>query len=619
MEGQRTRRAALVLGIAAVMALHADVDPTARAQGSWYVTTAGSDDNACSSPAAPCATLAGALNKPGFAAVDTVYVAMGTYTGTVGEVALIDKSASISGGWDDTFTQQNGLSTIDGQERQRGITINGAVTVTLQRLLIQNGSADWGGGILNQSGTLTVDGCQLNTNHGGRGGAIWNEGGTLTVTNSALIENSAGGPGGGLYNNMGHSTLCNVTFSGNSAWVGGGIFNSNHGRVVLNQCTFHNNTVANYSGAAIDMDSGNVVLRGSIVAQQHKPGESACQGEIQSAGHNLIQSWQACPVGATTGDIGNVDARLFSLMGTPAHHPLLRDSPAIDRGDPAGCLDYFGSPVSVDQRGQPRPVDGDGDGAAICDMGAYEYDPASAVQELWLSLVARDHCPPIVDHFDNLASGWPVGEDPWLRTEYLEGQYRIFTKQSGYLYLFGSPSCRRRNYVVEIKARWWERPGDSYGLIFGLSNDWSQYYLFYVSSDLQAYALLRRDSSGFTVLQTLTEHPMIAYENVLRVTRRGPNITLEINGTQLGTWSDGSISGLTRVGIYVIPYDDRPICDARFDDFSVASLQSSTIPVTAAAATGQTNGLPGGWAAVLDRLPPEEMRRANGDPWPQER
>jgi len=121
------------------------------------------------------------------------------------------------------------------------------------------------------------------------------------------------------------------------------------------------------------------------------------------------------------------------------------------------------------------------------------------------------------------------------------------------------------------------------------------------------------------VLQTLTEHPMIAYENVLRVTRRGPNITLEINGTQLGTWSDGSISGLTRVGIYVIPYDDRPICDARFDDFSVASLQSSTIPVTAAAATGQTNGLPGGWAAVLDRLPPEEMRRANGDPWPQER
>jgi len=613
---QRTRIVALVLGMAILLARHAKVDPTARAQGPWYVTTAGSDDNACSSPAAPCATPAGALHKPGFVAGDTLYIATGAYTGSGDEVVSIDKSATISGGWDDVFAQQTGLATIDGQDRQRGITIHSAVSVTLEHLLIQNGSADWGGGIFNQGGILTVNACQLSNNRAARGGAIMNESGTLTVTSSALINNSASGPGGGIYNNIGQSTLHNVTVSGNSAWVGGGIFNYNHGQVILNHCTLANNTVANYSAAAIYSDSGIMVLRGNIVAQQHKPGESACQGPIQSTGYNLIQSWQACPIGATTGDIGNVDPRLFSLMGMPAHHPLLHDSPAVDRGDPAGCLDNSGSPVTADQRGLPRPVDGNGDGTAICDIGAYEYDPASAVQELWLSLAARDHCPPMTDRFDNPVSGWPVGEDPWVRTEYLEGQYRVLTKQSGYLYLFNSPSCPRRNYVVEIKARWWERPGDSYGLIFGLSSDWSHYYLFYVSSDLRAYALLRRDPSGFTVLQTLTESPAIAYENMLRVTRQGSNITLAINGTQVGTWSDGSISGLTGVGVYVLPYENLPVCEARFDDFSVASLQTIAGADTTAAGPGQAEGLPGTSATVLDRLPPRQKGFAGGAPRP---
>ena len=40
-------------------------------------------------------------------------------------------------------------------------------------------------------------------------------------------------------------------------------------------------------------------------------------------------------------------------------------SPAIDAGDPAAC-------PAVDIRGKSRPTDGNGDGAAACDIGAYE-------------------------------------------------------------------------------------------------------------------------------------------------------------------------------------------------------------------------------------------------------
>ena len=39
------------------------------------------------------------------------------------------------------------------------------------------------------------------------------------------------------------------------------------------------------------------------------------------------------------------------------------------------CLDANGDPLLTDQRGQPRPVDGNGDGTAACDIGAFEFFP----------------------------------------------------------------------------------------------------------------------------------------------------------------------------------------------------------------------------------------------------
>jgi hypothetical protein len=54
---------------------------------------------------------------------------------------------------------------------------------------------------------------------------------------------------------------------------------------------------------------------------------------------------------------------------------LLAGSPAIDAGNPAGCLDQTGLPLTTDPRGFIRPVDGDGNSVSVCDMGAYEDNP----------------------------------------------------------------------------------------------------------------------------------------------------------------------------------------------------------------------------------------------------
>ena len=73
-----------------------------RAAGPWYVTPGGDDGNDCLSPGAPCATINGAIGKA--TSGDTIYVASGTYTGTGDGVVLLDKDATLSGGWDEAFT-----------------------------------------------------------------------------------------------------------------------------------------------------------------------------------------------------------------------------------------------------------------------------------------------------------------------------------------------------------------------------------------------------------------------------------------------------------------------------------------------------------------------------------
>jgi hypothetical protein len=60
-------------------------------------------------------------------------------------------------------------------------------------------------------------------------------------------------------------------------------------------------------------------------------------------------------------------------------HRLLRGSPAIDKGDNSGR-------PTTDQRGVLRPVDGDGDSIATCDIGAYEAD----TKYVYLPLVVKD-------------------------------------------------------------------------------------------------------------------------------------------------------------------------------------------------------------------------------------
>ncbi len=428
------RRMAVVVVLVALVALgHAS--NVYAATTTLYVSPTGLDANPCTSSLA-CKTIRHAISIAANGSTIRIAAGHYYENLTIGtsEGAFLVRLTLEGDGTSNTIIDGSGRGTvitvatlasvtISGVAIENGRAQNGGGITNHGILLLQKSlvSKNTGGGIFN-TGRLTVMDSSVKRNSTlGSGGGVLNIG-TLTVIRSTIAGNTAGTLGGGIVNTR-ILTVRQSTIADNRAGTyGGGIDTESDSPVILVNSTIAENS-SNLDGGGIvaaglsDLGAGvslynvtialneantgligasggglavyhpsfvvlhNTILSSNLVARKGFPYISFNDCEVKafssifSFGYNLVSTTSGCAYFNGTGDQLGKAALLGPLQGNggPTQTMALQlGSPAIDNGNPTGCKDQLGNLLTNDQRGDPRPHEGDGDGDNRCDIGAYE-------------------------------------------------------------------------------------------------------------------------------------------------------------------------------------------------------------------------------------------------------
>jgi len=230
-----------------------------------------------------------------------------------------------------------------------------------------------------------------NANGGDGGGGLVLLGGSPQIMNNTIIGNDAGDPlvsqgGGILMTNDTNATIVQNVIVNNAAGQGGGIFFA----AGFSGSTFINNTiVANSSGQG----QGSAVYPSGATPETHfinnlligSPAQNAvfCDNGTLPSTTPIFENNDAFSLNASAfegscngqaGFSGNISLAPSFVDAALTNFRLLAGSPGIDVG-----LNSAPDLPATDLDGLPRIVDGSGKKTFIIDMGAYEFQPVTAL------------------------------------------------------------------------------------------------------------------------------------------------------------------------------------------------------------------------------------------------
>ncbi|UCF26844.1 MAG: PD40 domain-containing protein, partial [Chloroflexota bacterium] len=207
-----------------------------------------------------------------------------------------------------------------------------------------------------------------------------------------------------------------------------------------------------------------------------------------------------------------------------------------------------------------------------------ESKPACRIST-FLPYISRNFCGVLYqDDFSNPESGWPQGQDVDSGYQYIQGEYNITVKNANWS-AAASPGFQAEDYVVSVDVRNAGNVYGTYGIVFGLAENWSRLYTFEI--DPEGYFGIWRfnDSEGWNLLYVDSSPYINIAEGInhLKVKRDGAIIEVHANGRLLTTITDGSFLGLSSSGLIATTYDQENL-NVFYDNFTVSSATCGGAP-----------------------------------------
>lgn len=325
---------------------------------------------------------------------------------TIDDSLLSGNTASAAGGgvYNEGGTLTITDSTFSGNTAESAIfnggggvcSRDGALTIT-DSTFSGNTAVYSDGGVFSVRNIVNITGSTFSGNTAGRwGGGVRHYTTQMTIANSTISGNTASSRGGGI-GSSGHVTITNSTISDNTGTNGGGI-DIYGGSLTMTNSTISGNTALNEGGGMYLYASkdDNITINRSLVSGNWAwgVGDEVSKHRLSTIiadnynlfGHSGISNADAFdlftpgPTDITATSDGTDPTPLSAILNTTLQnnggptntHALLPGSPALDAASSADC--QAGTPANgLDQRGEPRNVDGDGSPSANeCDIGAFE-------------------------------------------------------------------------------------------------------------------------------------------------------------------------------------------------------------------------------------------------------